>query len=147
MIPVEINRWRATIGCFRASSKSLRPQSKTINPLSILFQVSKLYVFCCCFIAISIFVLPWALIMQFFAVHSLLPQVGFLPLFARMHHFARTVIYVTFELVKRIPLGFISFVWLSSTIFFSFFLHWMRYLLYLACTVAGFEDNSAEWRC
>ena len=110
MMPVEFDQWRSTIGCFRASLQSLRPLSKTINPFSILFQVFKLHCFCWCFIVTSIFVLPLALITQFLIVHSLIPQLCFLLLFTRMHYFARTVIYVTFELVKRAPPGITSFV-------------------------------------
>ena len=107
---VEINQWRATIGCFRASLHSLRPLGKPINPFSILFQVFKLHCFCCCFIVTSLFVLPLTLITQFLIVHSLITQLCFLPLFARMYYLARTVIYVTFELVKRVPPGITSFV-------------------------------------
>ena len=99
---------RATIGCFRASLQSLRPLSKTINLFSILFQVFKLHFFCWCFIVISIFILPLALITQFLIVHSLIPQLCFLPLFARMHYLVRTAIYVTSELFKRVPPGIIS---------------------------------------
>lgn len=140
-MPVEINRWRAKIGCFRASFQRLRPLGKTINPFSILFQVSKLHLFCCCFIAISIFVLPLALIIQFFAVHSLMPQLCFLPLFARMHHLARTVIYVAFELVKRIPLGIMSFV-RYKRLAVKHCLFWYAYF-YTGCVT--FYTLHAQW--
>ena len=48
--------------------------------------------------------------MQFFAVHSVATQSCFLPLFARVHHFAEIVLYMTVELVKRIPLGVIVII-------------------------------------
>ena len=43
-------------------------------------------------------------------MHSVATQSCFLPLFARMHHFAKTVLYVTVELLKRIPIGVILMV-------------------------------------
>ena len=48
--------------------------------------------------------------MQFLAVHSMETQSCFLPLFARVHHFAKTVLYLTVELSKRIPVGVIGIV-------------------------------------
>ena len=48
--------------------------------------------------------------LQFFAVHSVATQLRFLPLFARVHHFAKTVLYVSVELLKRIPIGVIVLV-------------------------------------
>ena len=110
MMPVEINQWRATIGCFRVSIQKSSPLKKSVKPFSILFQILKLFWFCYCFIAISIFVLPFTLTIQFLTVHSVTSQSCFLPLFARVHHFAKTVLYTTTELFKRIPLGVISLV-------------------------------------
>ena len=109
-MPVEINQWRATIGCFRASIQKLLPISKNSTSFSFLFQLFRLCWFCCCFIAISILALPLALVIQFFAVHALAIHLCILPLFARMHHFAKVVIYTLYELLKRIPLGIICLV-------------------------------------
>ena len=109
-MPVEINRWRATIGCFRLCTQRSCPRSKPFRPISILLRVFRLFWFCYCFIAVSTFVLPFALIMQFLAVHSMETQSCFLPLFARVHHFAKTVLYLTVELSKRIPVGVIGIV-------------------------------------
>ena len=103
MMEVEINQWRATIGCFRVSIQTSSPLSKNIRPFSVLVHVLKLYWFCCCFIAIAIIVLPSALMTHFLAVHSVATQLHFLPLFAHVHRLAKIVVYTTVELFKRIP--------------------------------------------
>ena len=78
---------------------------KYARPLSMLYQILKLYWFCCCFIAISVPVLLCTVLVQFLAVHTVATQSCFLPFFARMHHFVKAVIYSTVELLKRIPLA------------------------------------------
>ena len=107
MMAVEINQWRAAIGCFRASFQRNFSLSNPVTPFSILSQILRLYWLSICFLAVSIVVLPLALLIYFLAVHSLATQLYFLPLFASVHHFATIVIYTTFELFKRIPLGII----------------------------------------
>ena len=62
------------------------------------------------FIAISILALPFTLTIQFLTVHCVTTQSRFLPLFARVHRIAKTVLYTTIELFKRIPLGVIGLV-------------------------------------
>ena len=84
---------------------------KSVKPFSILLQILKLFWFCYCFIAISILALPFTLTIQFLAVHSVTTQSSFLPLFARVHYFAKSVLYTTIELLKRIPIGIIILVW------------------------------------
>ena len=110
IMPVEINQWRATIGCFCLSMQSLSPLGKAVKPLSILFQVLKLYWFCCSFITISIFVLPLTLTIHFLALHSVATQLYFLPLFAHMHCLAKVAIYTAVELLKRAPCGTIGLI-------------------------------------
>ena len=110
MMPVEINQWRATIGCIRGSMHFLSPVSKNFRPFSLSFQIFKLYWFVVLFIAIAVFALPLTLTVQFLAEHSMVSKLCFLPLFARVHRFAKTVIYVAVELLKRIPLGVIGLV-------------------------------------
>ena len=88
----------------------LSPVSKNFRLFSLSFQIFKLYWFCCSFIAIAVFALPLTLTVQFLAEHSMVSKLCFLPLFARVHHFVKTVIYVTVELLKRIPLGVIGLV-------------------------------------
>ena len=109
-MPVELNQWRATIGCFNASIPRLCPLSKNVWPLSILLQVTKLYWSCFCFIVIATLVLPAVLITQFLAVHCFVNRICFLSLLARVHHFTKTVFYVSVELSKRIPRGFVIHV-------------------------------------
>ena len=81
MMPVDMNQWRATIGCFHLSIQNLSPLRKTVKPFSTLFQICKLYWFCCCFTAISVLVLPLTLMMQFLAVHFVLQNIysNFIP--------------------------------------------------------------------
>ena len=110
MMPVEINRWRAAIGCFFVSLKRQSPMSKVFRPFSSLLLTFKLFWFCYNFIAISTLALPTTLILQFLAAHSIAMQLCFLPLFVHVHQFAKTVVYVTIELLKRIPLGVIILV-------------------------------------
>ena len=47
---------------------------------------------------------------QFLTEHSVVSKLCFLLLVARVHHFAETLIYVTVELLKRIPIGVIGLV-------------------------------------
>ena len=101
MMPVEVNQWRATIGCFRATIQIF---------ITNIYIYKWLFCFCYGFVAISIFVLPLALLIQFLALHCVATQLRFFPLFARMHHFAKIVLYVTAELLKRIPFGVIILV-------------------------------------
>ena len=107
-MPVEVNQWRATIVCFRLSIQKLYPLSKPISLFSILSQIFKLYWLCCCFITISVLVLPFVLITHFLAIHLVATHCCFLPLFSRTHLFAKTVVYTTVELLKRFPLGVIG---------------------------------------
>ena len=110
MMPVDINQWRATIGCFCPTMLLSLPVSKTIRPVLMFTQVLKLYWFCCYFIAISILVLPSALAAQFLAVHTVVTQLRFLPLFARLHQLAKRIVYTTVELLKRIPVAIIGLI-------------------------------------
>ena len=130
MMPIEINQWRATIGCFRVSVQNLSPLSRNVRPLAILFQIFKLFWFCYLFIAVSILVLPFALALQFLAVHSVAPELCFLPLFARMHQSAKVVIYVTVELFKRIPIG-------VTVIFRYKYFHSHYVYFYIACVACS----------
>ena len=87
--------------------QNLSRLSRIVRPLSILFQILKLYWFCYGYIAVSILVLPFTLTVQFLAVHSIAPELCFLPLFAHMHLSAKIGLHVSVELLKRIPLGVI----------------------------------------
>ena len=130
MMPIEIKQWRATIGCFRVSVQNLSPLRRNVTPLAILFQIFKLFWFCYLFIAVSILVLPFALALQFLAVHSVAPELCFLPLFARMHQSAKVVIYVTVELFKRIPIG-------VTVIFRYKYFHSHYVYFYIACVACS----------
>ena len=42
MLPVEINQWRAAIGCFRVFMHNLSPVNKNVRPFSLIFKFFKL---------------------------------------------------------------------------------------------------------
>ena len=133
-MPVEINQWRATIGCFCLSMQRLSPLGKAVKPLSILFQVLKLYWFCCSFIVISILVLPVTLTIQFLALHSVATQLHFLPLFARTYCLAKIAIYTAVELLKRAPCGIIGLIRQKRSLFKHFLFMYAYFNIgYLTC--------------
>ena len=107
MMPVDISQWRVTIGCFSVSMQKFSPVSKNVRLSSIVVQIVKLYWLCLFFVALAVIALPFTLTIQFLAVHSVATESCFLPLFARVHYFVKVLFYVTVELVKRIPFGFI----------------------------------------
>ena len=109
MMLVDISQWRATIGCFRIPMQRFFPVSKNIHRLRLAVQVFKLYWFCLLFLAIAVISLPFALAIQFLTVHSMGIQPCFLPLFARVHYLAKTLLYVALELLKRIPISVMVF--------------------------------------
>ena len=96
---------RATKGCFQVSIRISCPLAKPVDHFKSFIESLNFTGFCCCFIAISVLVLPFVLLSQFFAVHSGATQLCFLPLFARVHHFAKTALQVSLELLHCIPLG------------------------------------------
>ena len=95
------------------------------------YSAFKLYWFCCCCIAISILVLPFALTTQFLAVHTVVTQLRFLPLFARLHQLAKGIIYTTVELLKRIPLALIGLVCLQNSAVRRFL--FLYFYFYIGC--------------
>ena len=109
MMLVEINQWRATIGCFRISHPNLSISREIVTPLLILFHIFKLLFYCYCFIAISNFVLPGSLISHFVAAHSTVAQLCFLPILASLHYFVRIELCVFAEILKRFPFGGFGF--------------------------------------
>ena len=113
VMTVEINQWRAAIGGFQTSMQNIVRTPKIIWLISILSQCIKLYWLCCSFIVISVLVLPLTIMIQFLSVHCLKAQSSFLPTFSRIYRVSRVVIYITVELSKRMPLGFLYLVGLA----------------------------------
>ena len=62
------------------------------------------------FVTLAVIALPLTLTIQFLAVHFVAIESCFLPLFSRVHHFVKILLYVSVELVKRIPPGFIVII-------------------------------------
>ena len=72
--------------------------------------------------------------MQFLAVHFVAKNTPFLPLFARVHRFATTVIYMSIELIKRIPLGIAGlFRYKYRSVRQFLFLYTYLYIGFLTC--------------
>ena len=103
MMSVDINQWRAAIGCFRIFTS--RSESFCCAPsfFSVLLQILRLYQFAVCFILILIVILPFTAAVHFFIGHLGYAQSCFLPLFSRTYSYIRIISYVLFELLKRIP--------------------------------------------
>ena len=135
-MPVEINQWRATIGCFCVSIQKKYPLSSNVRPLSTLFEIFRLYIFCHGVIAVSILFLPLTLTIQFLAVYSIAPELCFLPVFARINRFAKILLYVSVGLIKRILLHVIVIARYK-------YLHSRYVYFYIACV--AFISLHIQW--
>ena len=103
MMPVDMNRWRAAIGCFRAIVFS-HLQIRGI-PQQYPYCVAAINVCCFCylFILLSVFLLPFAITAHFFSVHTLKPPSPFLHLFSYLYHLATsTTIYKIHKFLKQL---------------------------------------------
>ena len=140
-MPVEINQWRATVGCFCLSMQRLSPLGKAVKPFSILFQCLKLYWLCRSFIVISILVLPVTLTIQFLALHYVARQLYFLLFFARMHCLAKIAIYTAVELLKRSPCGITGLIRQKRSLFKHFL--FMYAYFYIGC-ITGYTLQT-QW--
>ena len=69
VMQVEMDQWRAAIGGFQTSMQKIIRTHKIIWPCSILSQIIKLCWLCYNAIAISVLVLPLAIIIQFLSAH------------------------------------------------------------------------------
>ena len=103
MMSVDINQWRAAIGCFRVFTTRSESFCCVLNFFVVLLQVLRLYQFAACFILISIVTLPFTAAVHFFIGHYIYAQSCYLPLFSRTYSYIRLISYVLFELLKRIP--------------------------------------------
>ena len=92
---VELNRWRATIECFRASILVLSPLKNVFRLTSFLVQVARLFCFCYGSLAILIPVLPFALSIHFLTLHCLTDKLYFFFFLFCMHLLAKTIVYMT----------------------------------------------------
>ena len=102
-MPVDICQWRAAIGLFR-SSATINQNVCVQATFSAAYLIFKLYLFCYAFISISVPFLPLAMIVHAIFQHSIFPNSRFLHIFAKLYTLAKSIIYITFELTKRICL-------------------------------------------
>ena len=93
--------------------------------VSILLQVFRLYKFACSFIFIPAIILPFTIAIQFFVSHLLYPNTLFLTLFSLTYSHARVLMYLVFELSKRIPL---ALYYLFQSKWSKLSVHWLVYL-------------------
>ena len=103
MMSVDINQWRAAIGCFRVFTSRSESFRCALNFFVVLLQILRLYQFAACFILISMVTLPFTAAVQFFIGHLSYAQSCYLPFFFRTYSYIRTISYVLYELLKRIP--------------------------------------------
>ena len=106
IMPVEINHWRATIGCFNVSIKICLPWAKLLTH----FQLFPKFFSYIGFVLVSpqSQSLPCPAPYTNDAVFCIVlcnKTCTLFPLFARVHRFAKTVIYTNIELIRRIPFG------------------------------------------
>ena len=107
-MPVDTNHWRAAIASFRLSLNTRANVHLQIKPLSTFLSISKLYIFCCIFVLISIPVLPLTLVVQIAANFSFYPNNRFMHVFAWLYSSVKAMVYVFFELIKRFPFLFLD---------------------------------------
>ena len=69
MMSVDINQWRAAIGCFRVFTSRSESFRCALNFFVVLLQILRLYQFAAFFILISIVTLPFTAAVQFFIGH------------------------------------------------------------------------------
>ena len=103
---VDINQWRAAIGFFRSSLGCYRKVVDSMNPFKIASLVLKIYFFCCVFIAISIPLLPFTMIIQVIMQFPFYPYPPscFLPLFTQLYYCSKLMLYTLLEITKRLPI-------------------------------------------
>ena len=130
---VDINQWRAAIGCFRVFTTRAESFCCVLNFFAVLLQVLRLYQFAACFILISIVTLPFTAAVHFFIGHFVYAQSCYLPLFSRTYSYIRVISYVLFELLKRIPFASNSlFRSKCSTIKYLFIVYVQSYAVCIA---------------
>ena len=102
MMLVDINQWRAAIGCFRAFTCRSARFRYVRRFFSVLLQIIRLYQFAVWFIFISLLILPLSVAAHLF-VHKIYPESCFLPLFSRLYSCVRILLYVLSGLLKWVP--------------------------------------------
>ena len=107
MMPVEVNQWQATIGCFLVLIHKSSPKTKYNNCRLTNNFVRFIKVFCCCYglVAISVLLLPFVLFTQILAWHCKEKPLYFFPFFAQAHFSAISLLHVADELLKRVLHG------------------------------------------
>ena len=105
-MPVDTNHWRAAIASFRLSLNTRANVHLQIKPLSTFLSISKLYIFCCIFVLISIPVLPLTLVVQIAANFSFYPNNRFMHVFAWLYSSVKAMVYdlasILFSLISLI---------------------------------------------
>ena len=79
-----------------------------VRPMSMFLSISKLYIFCCILVLISIPVLPLTMVVQIAANFSFYANTRFLHVFAGLYSSVKAIIYVLSELIKRVPILFLD---------------------------------------
>ena len=106
-MPVDVNHWRAAIASFRFPISTKQNFLHELQSFSIFLLIFKLCLFCCTFVAISIPILPFTMIVQTVANFSFYPNTCFLHVFVHLYLHAKAVLYLLFGLMKRFPVFFL----------------------------------------
>ena len=103
MMPVDMNRWRAAIGCFRAIVFSHLQVRGIPQQYPHCVAAINICCFCYLFILLSVLLLPFAITAHFISVHTLKLPPPFLHLFSYLYHFATsTTVYKIPKFVKQL---------------------------------------------
>ena len=105
---VDTNHWRAAIASFCLSLNTKANMHLQVRPFSMYLSISKLYIVCCILVLISTPILPLTMVVQIAANFSCYPNTRFLHVFAGLYSSVKAIVYVLFELIKRVPILFLD---------------------------------------
>ena len=87
LMPVDMNRWRAAIGCFRAIVFSHLQIRGIPQQYPYCVAAINIYCFCYFFVLLSMLLLPFAMTAHFISVYNLKFPPPFLHFFSYLYHF------------------------------------------------------------
>ena len=102
IMPVEMNRCRAAIGCFRATVFSHSQTRSIPQSYSCIVAAINMCFFCYLFTLLSMLLLPLAITSHFIAVHTLKIPPSFLHFLSYLCHFAIPTIFKIVKSLKQL---------------------------------------------
>ncbi len=152
MLPVEVNQWKATIGCFCVFMQNSSPRDNNFRLASFVVQFFRVFFCCYGLIAISPLLLPFIPFIQNFCMVLQRKTSIFFPSFAHSHFSAMLLLQVAAEHLKRVLLDITILTHkqkkslFQTTLFpICIFQHCLHSLL--SSTFAmGFQDHFTQWQ-